>query len=68
MTTPARISSGGWARGWRPSNEGVFVNFDLPAGHHVVRVHYAPLHIYAALGIALATAAALAAYIIRARV
>ncbi len=65
----ARImSSVGWARGWTPSREGVFVNFDVPAGHHVVRVRYAPLHIYLAFGIALATAAALAAYIIRARV
>jgi hypothetical protein len=66
---PARImSSVGWARGWTPSKEGVFVNFDVPAGHHVVRVRYLPWHIYAAFGIALATAAALAAYIIRARV
>ena len=47
---------------------GVFVNFDVAAGHHVVRVHYAPLHIYIAFGIALATALALAASIIRARV
>jgi hypothetical protein len=62
------MSSVGWARGWTPSNEGVFVNFDVPAGHHVIRVHYAPLHIYAAFAMALATAAALAAYIIRARV
>jgi hypothetical protein len=66
---PAHImSSVGWARGWTPSKPGVFVNFDVPAGHHVVRVHYAPLHIYAAFLIAMATAAALAAYIIRARV
>src|SRR5262249_29625423 len=66
---PARImSSVGWARGWTPSSEGVFVNFDVPAGHHVVRVRYAPMHIYAAFGIALLAAAALAAYIIRARV
>ena len=66
---PARIlSSVGWARGWTPSREGVFVNFDVPAGHHVVRVRYAPRHIYAAFAIALATMAALAAYIIRARV
>ena len=62
------MSSVGWARGWTPSRQGVFVNFDVPAGHHVVRVHYAPLHIYAAFAVALATVAALAAYIIRARV
>lgn len=61
-------SSVGWARGWTPSDQGVFVNFDVPAGHHVVRVHYVPLHIYAAFAIALATVVALAAYIIRARV
>src|SRR5262249_49303420 len=64
---PAHISSSvGWARGWTPSREGVFVNFDVPAGHQVVRVRYMPLHIYAAFAIALATVAALAAYIIRA--
>jgi hypothetical protein len=34
----------------------------------VVRVRYRPLHIYGAFAIALATALALAAYIIRARV
>ena len=62
------MSSVGWARGWTPSREGVFVNFDVPAGHHVVRVRYRPVHIYLAFGIALATALALAAYIIRARV
>jgi len=45
-----------------------FVEFDVPAGHHVVRVRYRPLHIYAAFAVALATALALAAYIIRARV
>jgi hypothetical protein len=45
-----------------------FVNFDVPAGHHVVRVRYRPLHIYAAFAVALAAALALAAYIIRARV
>jgi hypothetical protein len=66
---PARImSTVGWARGWVPSKPGVFVNFDVPAGHHVIRVRYRPLHIYAAFAIALATALALAAYIIRARV
>jgi len=66
---PATIrSSVGWARGWAPSKEGVFVSFDVPAGHHVVRVRYAPLHIYAAFALSLATIAALAAYIIRARV
>jgi hypothetical protein len=68
-TKPAHImSSVGWARGWTPSREGVFVNFDVPAGHHVVRVHYAPLHLYLAFAISLATVLALAAYIIRARV
>ena len=66
---PARImSTVGWARGWAPSKPGVFVSFDVPAGHHVVRVRYRPLHIYAAFAVALATALALAAYIIRARV
>jgi len=65
----ARImSSVGWARGWTPSRKGVFVNFDVPAGHHVVRVRYAPLHLYLAFAISLATVLALAAYIIRARV
>jgi hypothetical protein len=66
---PAAIrSSVGWARGWTPSKPGVFVGFDVPAGRHVVDVRYRPLHIYAAFALSLATIAALAAYIIRARV
>jgi hypothetical protein len=62
------MSSVGWAKGWNPSKKGVFVNFDVPAGHHVINVRYAPLHIYAAFALSLATMLALAAYIIRARV
>jgi uncharacterized membrane protein YfhO len=79
---PARImSTVGNARGWRTDvgrasarrvrraeARPTFVEFDVPAGHHVIRVRYRPLHIYAAFAIALATALALAAYIIRARV
>lgn len=66
---PATIlSSIGWARGWTPSKPGVFVSFDVPAGRSVVRVHYAPLDIYAGFAVALLTMIALAAYIIRARV
>jgi hypothetical protein len=66
---PAHVlSSVGWARGWTPSKPGVFVAFDVPAGHSIVRVRYVPLHIYAGFAVALLTLIALAAYIIRARV
>ena len=72
-------SSVGWSRWWRIDASGhgrlatqlvdsAFVGFIAPAGHSTVRVRYIPVSFYAAVAIALLTAALLVCFMIRARV
>ena len=64
--------------GWRVTHNGrtlaprtvndAFLGFEVPAGHGVVRVRYAPLSFWGGVAVAILTLAAMCAYIIRARV